>query len=408
MKSESERATLARGIEQARLATSNRFRYVDREPIAQVVDGVDFGPNFWCIARSPTAALFWDAGHSYFGGIGRREYGESTLIAWERRSDHQGHRAYSRLGAAGGRLTHDRLIALGDKIAELFGSAAEPRDYELMNWVARAAGRPPRTLLIQGGGEPFRPIRRFSPGKGNPMTEKRESTITARVYEVKAVQGPGPRRMAPGWYYEFEGEEPEGPFRSEIIAGNGARAVIVDRARPGESSLRTTIANRRDIERRALASDHFAGTDRRMRDRRAGESEGEFNARAGIVQPAPGTTNIGGIAWRDLAVPGDHHLDRTEGRNKYAVINMRKLSRGMSGPIAAALTVLRQYGVLNDGAPKTEGEFFVLMLKDEFSDVALLRYADAARAAGMGDYADDILQLTMRAGHGSPWCKRPD
>lgn len=141
-----------------------RFYYVEREPIYGVIDGVDFGLNLWCVARSPTAALFWDAGHSYTSGQAR-QYGQATLIAWRRRDDGQGHRAYRRLGHDGGRLTHDRLLAVGEAIAELFGSPADPRDFELMNWVARAAGRPARTLLIDGGGQAFQGPHRQNSGR---------------------------------------------------------------------------------------------------------------------------------------------------------------------------------------------------------------------------------------------------
>lgn len=271
--------------------------------------------------------------------------------------------------------------------------------------------------------------------------------------------------MAPGWYYEFEGDEPEGPYPTQLAAGKAARDVILDVGRsiarvgdravinigpgPSESSLRGTIAspggcpgrdncwarpdearngimpdrcttcpdrpeaaasNRRAMERRSTADDHFAGRDRRMRERRGDESA---TGRQGQVR----TLVAGEPVWRDLAVPGDHRLDRIEGRNKYAVINMREvmaIDDGIDGTstrgaqVINAMNTLRHHGVLNDGDPKTKGEFFVLMLKDQFADLALLAYAGAARKAGMHEYADDILQLAVRAGHGHPHCKVPD
>lgn len=251
------------------------------------------------------------------------------------------------------------------------------------------------------------------------MAEKLEITIAARVFHVEPVARPGPRRMLRGWYYQFEGDEPEGPYGSQMAAGAAAREVILGHARglawrndgarvevepaAGEDTLRVTITGRPEKraagDRRTELGEHYAGSDRRMRDRR-GRKRIDYAAAAAALPPI-----------------ADRPLDRTHGRNKYAVVNMREvmaIDDGIDGTstrgaaVINAINTLRHYGVLNDGDPKTRGEFFVLMLKDEFSDVALLRYAEAARAAGMVEYADDVLQLTLRAGHGSPWCKRPD
>lgn len=101
-------------------------------------------------------------------------------------------------------------------------------------------------------------------------------------------------------------------------------------------------------------------------------------------------------------------------RNKYAVINMRNLSVSLSGKdgeeIKKALATLSQAGLVNHGEPGTAGEFFVLMLKDEFAREALLAYA--ARAGEEGgkyhEYSIDIDKLADRAGTGSPFAKLPD
>lgn len=236
------------------------------------------------------------------------------------------------------------------------------------------------------------------------MTEKRESTINARVFFRKAAvrrgghTGLGGRPSVEpgsgGWYVDFDdGEEPSGPHASELDAGKVARAVILHRSggsRGGEDPAEvaiTTIADpqrRGEQNRRQQDATHFAGSDRRFRDRRRAT---------------------------------DYHLDRTHGPNKYAVINMREVmaideridgTTTKGAEVINAINTLRHHGILNDGDKGTRGEFFVLMLKDQFTAFALLAYQAAARKAGMGAYADDVLQLSTRAGDGSPFCKLPD
>lgn len=264
------------------------------------------------------------------------------------------------------------------------------------------------------------------------MTEKREIELTARVFENPR---PGASR---GWYYQFEGSEPEGPYPSQLDAGTAARDVMVNAgseiARAGYGAVVevtgllggtagivgtiTPTPERREFERRPVGKAinppqkerrakffdrrerfddaHFAGRDRRMTTR---------ERRTAPYVPA-----------HAAALAQDHRLDREAlGRNKYSVISMRDVYRltedgtkQAAQDILRGLSLLRKHGVLNDGDAKTPGEFFVLMLKDEFSGKALLAYAAAAHDAGMTEYANDVLQISMRAGHGSPWCKRPD
>jgi hypothetical protein len=251
------------------------------------------------------------------------------------------------------------------------------------------------------------------------MAEKRESTVEARAFEVKT--GPVDKR---GWYVSIEGDDPTGPYSTAIEAGKVARSAILhnagslataDATCPGVDNcwLRAdqiaggvmpdrcnrcpdlvpaprieTGHERRDTDRRQQDDTHFAGSDRRMRDRR--------------------TRPVRAV---------DMQLDRSRGRNKYAVINMREVMAidpdgGTSTPavveVRAAINTLRRHGVLNDGDAGFEGEFFVIMLKDQFADTALLAYAAEARKVGMHAYADDVMQVAMRAGHGSRWCKLPD
>lgn len=84
-------------------------------------------------------------------------------------------------------------------------------------------------------------------------------------------------------------------------------------------------------------------------------------------------------------------LDRNksiDGTGRYAVIDLRK-------------------NTVNFGEVGSEGEFFVIMLKDKYARDALLAYAIAAQADGH-EWADDVFELAKRAGHRHPKCKRPD
>ena len=108
-------------------------------------------------------------------------------------------------------------------------------------------------------------------------------------------------------------------------------------------------------------------------------------------------------------------LDRNvKGRGKYLVVNLRKLesliaSRPELGPnLDESIHCLRDVGVVEDGEEGTAGEFFVMMLKDKYSQAALISYGIAAMSDGHDDYARDVEQLAKRAGPSSPFCKVPD
>lgn len=84
-------------------------------------------------------------------------------------------------------------------------------------------------------------------------------------------------------------------------------------------------------------------------------------------------------------------LDRNkskDGVGRYAVIDLRK-------------------NTVNFGEVGSDGEFFVLMLKDKYSREALLAYAIAAKEDGH-EWAEDVFELAKRAGYMHPKCKRPD
>lgn len=113
----------------------------------------------------------------------------------------------------------------------------------------------------------------------------------------------------------------------------------------------------------------------------------------------------------------DRNIPENKGRNKYAVVSMRRVSqiKREGSPetreaINNALAVLFMNGVLNYGDANTEDEFFVIMLKDGFADAALSAYS--LRAIGAGgefvEYAMEVQALAKRSGVYSPFKKLPD
>lgn len=64
-------------------------------------------------------------------------------------------------------------------------------------------------------------------------------------------------------------------------------------------------------------------------------------------------------------------------------------------------------GRVEHGLPGTENEFFVLKLKDKYTQAALNAYAEAV-GSDDPEYASEVQALADRAGEDSPWCKVPD
>lgn len=62
---------------------------------------------------------------------------------------------------------------------------------------------------------------------------------------------------------------------------------------------------------------------------------------------------------------------------------------------------------IEHGLPGTEGEFFVLKLKDIHAKDALEAYAQSIKGWDP-DFAAQVQELADRAGVDSPWCKEPD
>lgn len=83
-------------------------------------------------------------------------------------------------------------------------------------------------------------------------------------------------------------------------------------------------------------------------------------------------------------------LMRKGGMGKYSVVDNR------SGKI------------ITECGEHDRNEYFVLFLKDKYSQAALAAYAAAAANNGDREYSEDVADLVLRAGPSSPYCKDPD
>lgn len=109
-------------------------------------------------------------------------------------------------------------------------------------------------------------------------------------------------------------------------------------------------------------------------------------------------------------------LDRnTRGQGKYTLILNRKLvelreqspTKTLPADISMAIAVLKGAGLLDASPERSQGEFFVIRLRDVHARDALMAYA---KSANLNDpeYTADVLLLANRAGPRSPFCKVPD
>lgn len=111
-------------------------------------------------------------------------------------------------------------------------------------------------------------------------------------------------------------------------------------------------------------------------------------------------------------------LDRNinpDGAGKYALLKLRVLDDCREGPfrdlpphLADAIHALEAAGILDWGLHGTEGEFFVIRLKDKYAQGALAEYAHACELDGEFEFGREVRSLAGRAGKDSPFCKRPD
>lgn len=105
-----------------------------------------------------------------------------------------------------------------------------------------------------------------------------------------------------------------------------------------------------------------------------------------------------------------------DGCGKYAVINLRRLNELAGNPstferwspqVENALSVLEGLGVLEWGITGTEGEFFLIKLKDRHAAHALWAYANSIHPTDP-EFSDAVAEMARRAGERSPFCREPD
>lgn len=92
-------------------------------------------------------------------------------------------------------------------------------------------------------------------------------------------------------------------------------------------------------------------------------------------------------ARKEQAVKMDRNKN-PNGKGKYALLNLRKNTI--------------EWGCVGD-----EDEFFVVKLKDKHAKAALEAYAKSIVDEDQ-EFAGEVMELAMRAGADSPYCKAPD
>jgi hypothetical protein len=107
-------------------------------------------------------------------------------------------------------------------------------------------------------------------------------------------------------------------------------------------------------------------------------------------------------------------LDRninSDGKGKYALINLRKIEGNPQTAEELAAAILKNPEAVEFGRVGEQDEFFVIKLKDFHADAALYAYVQDIRNHGdssQEQYALQVEQLGHRAGVGNPFCKKPD
>lgn len=136
---------------------SNTFTIADRELVSGSIEGVNFGPELWVIARSPLAVLVWVFGHGWSVN-GHRSYAQPHLTLLPDRSPGMRLRLRWKSFPHTGRLTPARAREFADEIAAAFQQMRDP----LMIKIGEAI-RLRKTLIIEGGGGALMPTR-YKPG----------------------------------------------------------------------------------------------------------------------------------------------------------------------------------------------------------------------------------------------------
>lgn len=128
---------------------SNSITIVDREIASGLIEGVDFGPKVWVIARSPTAVLLWVYGQSQSINGFQRYYEPHLTILPDRSPAFINQPSYKSLRHAWTRLTATRLLDFKTEIEEVFGKDILP--------AIEQATRERKTAIIEDGGGRLKP-----------------------------------------------------------------------------------------------------------------------------------------------------------------------------------------------------------------------------------------------------------
>lgn len=103
-------------------------------------------------------------------------------------------------------------------------------------------------------------------------------------------------------------------------------------------------------------------------------------------------------------------LDRninTDGKGKYALVNMRRLDAVDGIAVREAMALLSQLKVIEFGIVGEKDEFFVMKLKDINSLPAIEAYAKEAEKSDP-EWAEEVRTLIPRAGVNSKYSTFPD
>lgn len=129
----------------------NSSLIVDREMIHGIIGGVDFGPRLWCIVRSPSCALVWVFGQT-MSINGHQSYHQPHFTLLNRNTGRQQWREYQSLRHEGKRLSRALVEHFKTLFEERFGDCFED---------IASAVKQRKTLLVEGGGDPYMPDRKL-------------------------------------------------------------------------------------------------------------------------------------------------------------------------------------------------------------------------------------------------------
>lgn len=107
----------------------------------------------------------------------------------------------------------------------------------------------------------------------------------------------------------------------------------------------------------------------------------------------------GNCVWPNQKKPQGARLDQNNhrhGMGKYALIKLRPIPTEVVTPQEVAYLVQQDPSMVDLGLKGSETEFFVIRLRDQFAEAALLAYADAAESFDP-EYATEIRELAKRA-----------